>query len=162
MPSETSGVYDFDFLVGRWKVHHRRLKERLAGSKDWVEFEGTSEARKILGGCGNMDDNVLNVPGHPYRAVTLRAFDEKIRRWSIWWLDSRTPGGSLEPGVRGSFKDGVGTFYADDTFKGQAIRVRYIWSQITPSSCRWEQAFSTDQGRTWEVNWVMEFDRFNG
>jgi hypothetical protein len=161
MPSETSGVHEFDFLVGRWKVHHRRLKERLAGGKDWVEFEGTSEARKILGGLGNMDDNVLNMPGDPYRAVTLRAFDEKTQQWSIWWLDSRTPGGSLEPAVRGGFKNGVGEFYADDTLKGHAIRVRFIWSHITPMTCRWEQAFSTDQGKTWEVNWIMEFERFN-
>jgi hypothetical protein len=158
MQQETA-IHDFDFLVGRWKVHHRRLNDRLAGSQDWVEFDGTTEMRKVLGGHGNMDDNVLNIPGDPYRAVTLRAFDDKTMEWSIWWLDGRTPSGSLEPAVRGRFKSGVGEFYADDTFKGRPIRVRFIWSHITSTSARWEQAFSPDQGKTWEVDWIMDFER---
>jgi hypothetical protein len=159
MGYEAAALHDFDFLIGRWKVHHRRLKDRLVGSHEWAEFVGTSESRKVLGGQGNMDDNVLNLPGDTYRAVTLRAFDEKTHQWSIWWLDSRTPSGSLEPAVRGGFKDGVGEFYTDDTFRGRAIRVRFIWSHITVKSCRWEQSFSVDQGKTWEVNWVMDFER---
>ena len=140
-------------------MHHRRLKERLAGSHEWVDFDGTTYSHPVLGGTGNMDDNVLNVPGDPYRAVTLRAFDPGSHQWSIWWLDSRTPSNSLEPAVRGRFEHGVGEFYADDTFNGKPICVRFIWSDITPEHCRWEQAFSADQGKTWEVNWVMEFER---
>jgi hypothetical protein len=159
MTTKIPGLHDFDFLFGPWHVHHRRLKDRLAGSHDWVEFNGTSVSQPVLGGQGNMDDNVLNAPGDPYRAVTLRAFDPKTQLWSIWWLDGRAASGSLEPAVRGRFANGVGTFYADDVFKGRPIRVRFIWSHITPRSARWEQAFSTDQGQTWEVNWVMEFQR---
>jgi hypothetical protein len=159
MTNAIPGLHDFDFLFGHWRVHHRRLKDRLADSHDWVDFEGTSDCQPVLGGQGNMDDNVLSVPGDSYRAVTLRGFDPKTHQWSIWWLDSRSASGSLEPAVRGRFVNGVGTFYADDTFKGQAIRVRFIWSHSTPTSARWEQAFSTDQGKTWEVNWIMEFQR---
>ena len=77
MTSEASGIHDFDFLLGRWHVRHRRLKDRLVGSHEWVEFDGTTIAHQVLGGEGNMDDNVLNVPGDPYRAVTLRAYDSK-------------------------------------------------------------------------------------
>lgn len=156
---ESSGLHDFDFFVGRWRVQHRRLRERLANSHEWLEFEGTTVTQLLLGGSGNVDDNVLNLPGDPYRAVTLRAFDAKTGEWSIWWLDSRSPRGPLDPPVRGGFKDGVGTFYADDTFNNKRIRVRFIWSHITATSCHWEQAFSPDGGQSWETNWEMDFTR---
>jgi hypothetical protein len=156
---ESSGLHDFDFFVGSWRVQHRRLKERLANSHEWLSFDGTAVAQLLLGGAGNVDDNELNLPGDPYRAVTLRAFDAKTGEWSIWWLDSRSPRGPLGPPVRGRFKDGVGTFYADDTFNDKHIRVRFIWSKITATSCHWEQAFSPDGGKSWETNWEMDFIR---
>jgi hypothetical protein len=161
MPTQDSAtaVHDFDFLIGRWRVHHRRLKQRLVGNRDWVEFEGTSVAQKLMDGYGNIDDNVLELPGGAYRAVTLRSFDPKTQQWSIWWLDGRTPLGPLDPPVRGGFKDGVGTFYADDTFNDKPIRVRFLWSRITPTSCHWEQAFSSDGGVSWETNWMNDFER---
>ena len=151
--------HDFDFLVGHWQVHHRRLKERLANNQEWIEFEGTSMLQKTMGGFGTFDDNVLDLPEGPYRAVTLRSFDPKSAQWSIWWLDSRVPLGPLDPPVRGSFHDGTGTFLCDDTFNGKPIRVRYEWSRITATTCHWEQAFSSDGGATWETNWVMDFKR---
>jgi hypothetical protein len=80
-------------------------------------------------------------------------------QWSIWWLDGRFPLGPLDPPVRGEFKDGVGTFYADDTFNGKPIRIRFIWSHISAATCRWEQAFSSDRGARWETNWTMNFER---
>jgi hypothetical protein len=153
-----SAIHDFDFLVGTWSVHHRRLKERLADNDDWQEFRGTSDARKILGGAGNVDDNVLELPGDTYRAVSLRTFDPTTQAWSIWWVDGRHPD-RLDPPVVGGFANGLGTFLADDTFNGRPIRVRFIWSRITSDSCRWEQAFSPDGGESWETNWVMEFER---
>jgi hypothetical protein len=154
-----AGLNDFDFLVGHWTVHHRRLKERLANSHEWIEFEGTAVTQKIMGGYGTLDDNVLELPGGTYRGVGLRSFEPKSGTWSIWWLDSRTPLGPLDPPVRGAFRDGVGTFSGDDTFNGIPIRVRYTWSKITASSCHWEQGFSTDGGATWETNWIMDFKR---
>jgi hypothetical protein len=151
--------HDFDFLVGEWRVHHRRLKERLAGSHEWVEFDGTSSARKIIGGWGNMDDNVLDLPGDAYRAVTLRAFDPKTGLWAIWWLDGRDPHANLDPPVKGRFDGGVGTFFADITFSGKPARMRFVWSHITHETLRWEQAFSPDGGKSWETNWIMQFQR---
>jgi hypothetical protein len=157
--STDAGLHDFDFLVGHWQVHHRRLKERLANNHEWIEFEGTSVLQMVMGGYGTFDDNVLELPGGAYRAVGLRSFDPKSGQWSIWWLDSRTPLGPLDPPLRGTFHDGVGTFLADDTFNGRPIRVRFTWSKITPTSCHWEQAFSTDGGASWETNWEMDFKR---
>jgi hypothetical protein len=157
--SAASGIRDFDFLIGRWQVHHRRLKERLADNRDWIEFDGTTVAQKVMGGQGNIDDNVLAIPGDAYRAVSLRSFDPESGQWSIWWLDGRSPGGPLDPPVKGAFHAGVGTFHASDTFNGKPIRIRFIWSDITPTSARWAQAFSADGGQTWETNWTMDFVR---
>jgi hypothetical protein len=153
----TTGVNDFDFFINTWRVHHRRLKERLAKNHEWIEFEGTSTAQKILGGLGNMDDNVLNLPGGTYRAVTIRTYDAAKKLWSIWWIDSRHPG-PLDPPVVGRFENGVGTFYANDTFNGKPIRVRYLWRNHSDTP-HWEQAFSDDGGKTWETNWTMDFTR---
>jgi len=152
-------VHDFDFFFGRWQVRHRRLARRLVGSDEWETFEGTCQAWPLLGGAGNIDDNVLELPGGTYRAVSLRAFDSASERWSIWWLDGRNPG-VLDPPVVGGFDaDGIGTFIGEDTFDGRRILVRFLWSGISPTTCRWEQAFSIDGGATWEVNWVMENTR---
>ena len=138
---------DFDFLVGHWQVRHRRLKERLRSSREWIEFDGTSIVSKLMGGCALVDDNVLDFPPGAYRAAGLRSFDAAPELWSIWWLDSRTPLGPLDPPVRGRFREGVGTFLADETFKGRPIRARFTWSQITPTSAHLEQAFSPDERR---------------
>jgi hypothetical protein len=153
-----SAVHDFDFYMGSWRIHHRRLRERLAGSDEWQEFEGTSVAWPILDGAGNIDDNVLELPAGTYRAISLRTFDAETNRWSIWWLDGRYPSRFDRP-VVGGFTNGVGTFLAADEFNGKPILVRFIWSDISETTCRWEQAFSPDGGATWEVNWIMESTR---
>jgi len=157
--SAAPGIHDFDFLVGNWRVHHRKLKARLANNHEWIEFEGTLYSQPLMGGYSNVDDLVLNVPGAPYRGVALRSFDPKSQQWSIWWLDSRTPLGPLDPPMRGGFKNGVGTFFGDDTLNGKPVRARFIWSDITPTSCHWEQAYSPDGGKTWETNWVQDIRR---
>jgi len=124
----------------------------------WIEFDGTCAARKILDGHGNSDESYIGLPGSPYRGMSLRTWDSERRLWSIYWLDSRRPG-HLFPPVHGGFDKGVGTFYGDDSFKGRPIRVRYLWSRITTTSARWEQAFSLDEGNSWETNWIMDFTR---
>lgn len=149
---------DFDFEFGRWVVRHRRLKERLVGSDDWEDFDGTSEARPILGGNGNVEDNVLHFPTGSYRAAAIRSFDTTLNKWAIWWLDSRGPH-TLDVPVIGQFENGVGAFYAEDTFGGRPIRVRFLWLDTHTDCPRWEQAFSVDDGKTWETNWVMAFSR---
>jgi hypothetical protein len=152
------GRSDFDFLVGDWTVRHRRLKERLAGCTEWDEFRGTCSLRPLLDGQANVDDNVLEMPSGTYRAASIRAYDPATKQWSIWWLDSRRPHDLGAP-VVGAFKDGTGTFFADDVCDGQPIRVRFLWTDITAVSARWQQAFSRDGGATWETNWIMEFER---
>ena len=157
--SAVPGLHDFDFLVGQWQAHHRKLKQRLANNHEWIEFEGTLLNQPLMGSYSNVDDTVLSVPGAPYRGVALRSFDPKTQQWSIWWLDSRTPSEPLDPPMIGGFHNGVGTFYGDDTVKGKRVRARFIWSNITPTSCHWEQADSPDEGKTWETNWVQDITR---
>jgi hypothetical protein len=159
MAGQHSAPTDFDFFIGSWEVRHRRLRERLASCDEWDDFSGTAVVRKILGGFGNMDDNVLDLPGGSYRAVTLRSFDRDKRQWAIWWLDGRNPW-TLDTPVVGSFTDGVGAFYTDDTLNGRAIRVRYLWTVPRRDAPHWEQAFSADAGATWETNWTMDFSRY--
>jgi len=157
MKTTLSGSADFDFFIGTWRIAHRQLKQRLAGSTEWLEFGGGCTTSALLGGFGNVDDNVIDHPAGPYRAVTLRSFDAATANWSIWWLDGRFPTRVDVPMV-GSFDAGKGTFYADDTFNGTPIRVRFLWT-ADPDHPRWEQAFSTDGGATWETNWIMDFTR---
>jgi len=152
------GARDFDFFIGTWSVRHRRLKSRLDGCTEWETFDGHCVMQPILGGMGNMDDNILHLPVGSYRAVTLRTFDPAANQWSIWWLDGRNPG-VIDTPMRGRFQGGRGEFFANEHFNGRPILVRFIWSDMTPTSCRWEQAFSADNGATWEVNWMMTFNR---
>jgi hypothetical protein len=111
--------------------------------------------RTILGGLGNVDE--IAFPTKGWSGFTLRLFDPQARQWSIYWVNSRD--GIMQPPVVGMFQDGVGKFYCDDVDEGRPIRVRYIWSHITGNSAHWEQAFSLDEGRTWETNWTSELRR---
>ena len=149
---------DFDFIIGDWRVLHERLNARLSGCAEWTRFEGHTSTRKILGGWGNVEDNLLHLPGGDYRAVAMRSFDAATGMWAIWWLDGRSPH-TLDAPVRGGFERGVGQFYSDDVLDGQAIRVRFTWSIQANGNPRWQQAFSPDAGATWETNWRMEFIR---
>lgn len=152
---------DWDWLVGRWTVRHRKLKERLSGSTEWLTFEGSCVNWPLLDGRGNVDDNVFHAPDGTYRGVGLRALDPETGLWSIWWLDSRAPD-QLDVPVRGGFRDGVGIFQCEDQWNGTSVIVRFRWSKIEKNSAIWDQAFSTDGGDTWESNWVMEFTRAEG
>jgi hypothetical protein len=159
MQSNTaSSPADFDFVIGSWNVAHRKLQERLANCDEWIEFSGTSETRKILGGLGNIEDNALELPEGMYRAVALRSYDPFKKAWAIWWLDGRAPW-TIDTPVIGTFVDGVGLFYADEMFNGKPIRIRFTWTRVSTDDLRWEQAFSQDAGATWETNWTMQFTR---
>jgi hypothetical protein len=151
------GRADFDFFMGKWKVHHRRLRERLKGSTSWEEFEGTSVAHKILGGLGNFDENIMERESGRMEGVTLRLYNPVSGQWSIYWADGVT--GILQTPMIGGFENGRGEFYDQEIFEGRAILSRFIWSNISETTCRWEQAFSTDGGKTWETNWVMDNTR---
>jgi hypothetical protein len=157
--ADLSGLHDFDFLVGEWRVHSRKLKERLVGSQDWEEFDGTLRSMKLMEGFANVDDTVFNMLEGDYRGVAPRAYDPKTGEWAIWWIDARNPHGALDPPVKGRFKNGVGIFYAEDTLRGKPIKVRFTWSHITATTARWEQAFSADGGKTWETNWTQKLEK---
>lgn len=149
-----SSVRDFEFLMGRWHVRNRRLRERLVGSTDWEEFEATSLARPTLDGLGNEDVFRTEHDGG-FTGMSFRFFDPEARRWSIYWADSRRPG-LLDPPVLGSFEGDRGIFEGGDVWEGRPIRVQFVWSGIATSTPRWEQAFSGDGGTTWETNWIMD------
>lgn len=158
LPTLPAAPDDFDFVFGEWTVRHRRLRERLAGCEEWVEFDGEMSTRPILGGFGNLEDNLLRYPDGESRAVALRAYDPAQRTWSIWWLDGRSPD-RIDVPVVGRFEDGVGRFFAKDVLGDTPITIRFLWSRTDADRLRWEQAFSVDDGRSWETNWVMDFQR---
>lgn len=146
----------FDFWMGRWKVHNRRLKERLKGCTEWEEFEASSVARPLLSGLGNEDD--FRTEWRPgFVGMTLRLFNPNTKQWAIYWADNTR--GTLEPPVLGSFVGDIGTFEGDDVLGGRPIRVRFTWTRLGNGRARWEQAFSADAGATWELNWVMEMTK---
>ncbi|MCZ8375236.1 MAG: DUF1579 domain-containing protein [Beijerinckiaceae bacterium] len=147
---------DFDFEFGRWRVRHRRLKERLAGCRDWEDFSGLSETRPVLGGSGCIEDNLIEFPSGSYRAIAIRAFDPVAGSWAIWWLSSTNPH-QLDTPVVGRFEGDVGTFFAEDTLNGRPVRVRFLWLNTRSRTPRWEQAMSDDGGASWETNWIMDF-----
>jgi hypothetical protein len=148
---------DFDFWMGSWKVHNRRLRKRLVGSDEWEEFEATVVAHPILDGMGNEDEFRTDHDGG-FVGMSFRFFDPVKERWSIYWADTRRSG-ELDPPVFGTFSGDTGVFKGTDIFKGRPILVRFTWSGITTATPRWEQAFSDDGGATWETNWIMEFTR---
>ena len=151
---------DFDFWIGRWTVRNRVLRERLAGSDEWDEFDATVEARLILDGLGNEDEFQTDHDGG-FTGMSFRFFDPVQKRWSIYWADSRRPG-VLDPPVFGGFAGDVGVFEGPDTHAGRPILMRFTWTGVTTSAPRWEQAFSEDDGETWETNWIMDFTRVGG
>jgi hypothetical protein len=149
---------DFDFLFGTWRVRNRRLREPLAGSSEWVEFEGTNRARRVWGGLANLDEyEALDTPWGEIHGMTLRLYDPKSEQWAIYWGNRNN--GRLDPPMTGQWVDGVGEFYDQELFRGRMIYVRFIWTTDGPDTARWEQAFSDDGGKTWETNWIMSFER---
>ncbi len=156
MSNDSDGRHDFDFFHGQWSIRNERLKERLARCQEWEEFEARGGCRPLLGGLGNIDD-FLTVDRGGYQGMTLRLFQPATKEWSIYWASNRD--GVLEPPVVGRFVDGVGRFFGRDQHAGTPVLVRFVWSRITATSALWEQAFSTDEGETWEENWRMHMTR---
>lgn len=146
------GQHDFDFEIGTWKTHLRRLQRPLTGSTTWVEYNGTTVVRKILDGRANLVELVVDGPAGHIEGLSLRLYNSESRQWSLHF--SGIGSGTLDPPVIGEFKNGRGEFFSQDTLNGRAILVRFVISDITPTSCRFEQAFSEDGGKTWEVNWI--------
>jgi hypothetical protein len=151
------GQHDFDFEIGAWKTQLKRLVHPLTGSSTWVEYDGTSIVRKVWNGGANLVELDVEGPAGRIEGLSLRLYNHHARQWSLNF--SNRKGGTLSPPVIGAFKDGRGEFYGQDTLDGRAILVRFVISDISPTFCRFEQAFSDDGGRTWEVNWIAEDTR---
>ena len=146
------GRTDFDFELGRWRTEVKRLRKPLSGSTEWVAYEGTSVVHKFLDGRANLVELSIAGPAGRIEGVSLRLFHPDTRQWTIHYASATD--GELTAPLSGRFEDGVGTFAGDDTFGGRPIRVRFVITPVTRDSIRFEQAFSADGGRTWEVNWI--------
>jgi hypothetical protein len=154
------GSHDFDFLIGNWKAHVRRLPDRLNNSNAWVEYDGISNHKKILDSNANFEEFDVTSTDKKLRikAQTLRLYNPKSHQWSIYLVDVDNGTLSLPP-VIGGFIGNRGEFFDQEEFKGRAILVRYVWLNLSPQSARMEQSFSPDGGKTWEVNWICELSR---
>jgi hypothetical protein len=155
--SATSSQHDFDYLIGDWKLHNRNLKSRLTHSNEWITFESQVQMHQILGGLGNIDKYTDMSSGKPYEGVALRLFDTRTKLWSIYWADSQS--GKLDPPVVGSFTGKIGHFFARDVYKGQPIIMVFRWDVRNAQRPVWSQAFSTDEGKTWEWNSINVSER---
>lgn len=149
---ERDGQRDFDFEFGTWQTRVSRLQHPLSGSSDWVEYEGSTVVRPVWNGRANLVELDVEGPAGRIEGLSLRLYNPEARQWSLNFSNSR--GGTLSPPVIGEFKDGRGEFYGQETIDGRAILVRFVISDITATSARFEQSFSDDGGKNWEVNWI--------
>jgi hypothetical protein len=157
--AKRDGQHDFDFEIGAWKTRLSRRLRPLTGSNTWVEYEGTTVVRKVWNGRANLVELEVNGPAGRIEGLSLRLYNPESRQWSLNFSNSAV--GALTEPVIGEFRNGRGEFYGQETLNGRAIFVRFVISDITPNSCRFEQAFSDDGGKTWEVNWVATDTRVN-
>ena len=154
------GAHDFDFLIGNWKVHVRRLPDRLNGSDTWDVYDGISNHKKVLDSNANFEEFEVDSPEkHLHiKGQTLRLYNPETQQWSIYLIDLDK--GELDaPPVVGQFKGNRGEFFHQENFKGRVILVRYVWLNLSPKSSRMEQSWSPDGGKSWEVNWICELSR---
>src|SRR5437773_2845822 len=149
---ERDGQHDFDFEIGTWKTHLKRLVHPLTGSTTWVEYEGTTVVRKVLNGRANLVELVADGPAGHFEGVSLRLYNVESGQWSLNFANA-TDGVLAQPTI-GEFRNGRGEFYDQESLHGRAILVRFVIMPITADSCRFEQAYSDDGGKTWEVNWI--------
>ena len=146
------GQRDFDFEFGTWKTHLRRLLKPLTGSTTWVEYDGTTVVTKVWDGRANMVELVADGPAGHFEGLSLRLYNPQSHQWSLNF--SGLGSGTIGPPAIGQFRNGRGEFYNQETLNDRAILVRFVISDITSTSCRFEQSFSEDGGKTWEVNWI--------
>jgi hypothetical protein len=156
--AQRDGQHDFDFNFGTWKTSMKRLQHPLTGSTTWVELAGTVVVRKVWGGRAQLEEVEADGPAGHFEDLGLFLYNPQAHQWSLNFANSKV--GVLElPPTIGEFKDGLGVFYDQETLNGRAIMVRIIWSDITPDSHKFEQAFSVDGGKTWEPNVIAVLTR---
>jgi hypothetical protein len=149
--------HDFDFELGNWDIHLQRLADRLANSHTWVKFDGTSVTRKVWDGRSQIEEFETDSPTGHIEGLTLRLYNPETHEWRLYWANSKV--GVLDPPQIGQFKNGVGAFYAQDSWKGKMVIVRFLWTNTTTNKPHFEQSYSDDGGKTWEVNWITDQTR---
>jgi hypothetical protein len=154
--AERDGQHDFDPLIGSWKFRLKRRLRPLTGSTEWVDLEGTGVCYKIWDGRANLDTVELDGPTGHIEGLTLRTYNPQSHQWRLYWANSKN--GIIDPPQVGEFKDGRGEFFAQDTINGKTILIRFAWTNMT-STPHFEQSFSDDGGKTWEVNWITDQTR---
>ena len=159
--SMRDGSRDFDFEIGTWKTHLRRLTHPLSGSTTWVEYDGSTVVRKVWNGAANLVELEVNGPAGHIGALSLRLYDPVSHQWNLNFANRAVGQMSLPPTV-GAFKNGRGEFFDEEEFNGRKILVRFVIFDITATSCRFEQAYSDNGGKTWEVNWAATDIRAGG
>jgi hypothetical protein len=151
------GSHDFDFEIGSWKIHLKRLVHPLTGSTTWVEFDGTSVTRKVWDGRSQIEEFETDNPtsGH-IEGMTLRLYNPEAHQWNLNWATSKT--GAFGVPTIGEFKNGRGEFYDYEPINDRMVLVRFLWTNTTTAP-HFEQSFSEDGGKTWEVNWITDQTR---
>lgn len=150
--AQRDGQHDFDWEIGNWKTQLKRLQRPLSGSTTWLEYEGTTVVRKVLDGRANLVELKVDGQAGYFEGLSLRLYSPQARQWSLNYAN--VSDGMLSTPSIGEFKDGRGEFYNQDRYSGRAILVRFIITKITDDSYRFEQSFSDDGGKTWEINWI--------
>ncbi|MGA7918598.1 MAG: hypothetical protein WCA38_02930 [Candidatus Acidiferrales bacterium] len=151
------GQHDFDFELGSWKIHLKRLDKPLTGSTNWVEFDGTSVTRKVWNGRSQIEEFETDGAAGHIEGLTLRLYNPQSHQWSLYWATSKT--GTLGVPTIGQFRNGRGEFYDYEEINGRMVFVRFVWTNANSSSPHFEQSFSDDGGKTWEVNWITDQTR---
>jgi hypothetical protein len=157
---ERDGLHDFDFEIGTWQTHLRRLLHPLTGSTTWVEYEGTSVTRKVWDGRADLEEFETDSPGGGHiEGLTLRLYDPQTHQWSLYWGTSKS--GTLGAPTIGGFKNGRGEFFDTEPSgpNGRSILCRFVWTNTNTGTPHFEQSFSEDGGKTWEVNWITDQTR---
>jgi hypothetical protein len=150
--AERDGAHDFDWEIGTWATNAKVLRNPMSSKASWVEFNGTSVIHAVGGGQANLVDLDITGPAGHVRGVSLRLYNVQARQWSLNFANMGD--GVLTPPSIGEFKNGRGEFYGTDTLRGRTILVRFVILDVKPDSARFEQSYSADGGKTWELNWV--------
>jgi hypothetical protein len=154
MPGEN---HDFDWQVGAWKTQIRGLKRPLTGSTTWREMSGTKIVRKVWNGRAQLEEIEADGPNGHFEDLMLVLYNPGARQFSLRFASGSS--GVLSVPMVGAFKEGRGEFYDQESLGDRAILVRVIWSDITPETHHFEQAFSDDGGKTWETNFTASLSR---
>nr|WP_321236849.1 hypothetical protein [uncultured Psychroserpens sp.] len=152
-------IQDFNFLIGKWTVLNKKLKERLANSNEWIEFHAEMETKPILNGLGLMDEMKSSHFGDDFIGLSIRMVNPKTNVWTIYWADTSNPEHYLKEQVVGEFKNGIGEFYGKEQYQGKTYQLKFTWKKHSKHTAQWEQAYFDDLNSQWETNWIMEFSR---